>query len=338
MPVVARPTSVACAPWTTVHGRVATAPACSDRASRMRWNGACSIIGVVRATLHPVLLGLAVLAACDRGLDDELEEIVANRSAQAVSAKTNLTLLAEKFAGEPELAGMTVDEARARAVELVENELRQLAFVGCERELVADPMLGTIDAAVVDCRIGVLRIDGQMHAQVEIETASCDTGACPSAVVWTLEEFDLEIGTGDARPHLSGTVVLRDPVDAALPMSWETGDDFVLDNRLGSFATRSTASWRITEDRCVENMQLEARLDRLDATQDDPDADLEPQVGQIVVSAQDVARCPGKCATSGEVRLAFGRGRVLEWDFAGQIVDVLAPGGHTFTTTLVCNE
>jgi hypothetical protein len=38
------------------------------------------------------------------------------------------------------------------------------------------------------------------------------------------------------------------------------------------------------------------------------------------------------------VRLAFGRGRVLEWDFAGQMVDVIVPGGRKFTTTLVCNE
>jgi hypothetical protein len=290
------------------------------------------------ARLGVLLAGFVGCDARDGDDDDAIGRVAAVRSAEAVAAKSNLALLAEKFAGAPGLADMTVDEARATAVALLEDRLRNLSLVDCERELMSDPMLGTVDAAVVDCRLGVLHIDGEMHAQVEIETAPCDAGECPSAVVWTLDDFDLQIGTSAFRPRLSGTVVLRDPVDAALPMSWSTGEDFVLENRLGTFSTRSTASWHVADDRCVEGLQLEARLDRLDDATDDPDADLEPQVGQIVVSATGVDRCPAKCATAGTVRLAFGRGRVLEWDFAGQELDVRVPGGHHFTATLVCDE
>lgn len=325
-------------PWTTVHGAARVPARGNDCADGRRWNGACTIMGAVPRANASLLLALLAALGCDPRVDDEVEEVVANRSAEAVAAKTNLALLAEKFAGAPELAGMTVQDAREAAVALLAMRLGNLAFVDCDPQLETDPVAGTVDAAVVGCRLGLLRLDGEMHAQVAIETAPCDTGECPSALVWTLDDFDLEIGTATVRPHLSGTVVLRHPLDPSLPMSWSTGADFVLENRFGTFATRSTASWRVTDDRCVEDMQLEARLDRLDATDDDPDADLEPQVGQIVVSAQDVERCPGKCATSGEVRLAFGRGHVLEWDFAGQFVDVLVPGGRRFTTKLVCNE
>lgn len=326
-------------PWTRVHGGSGATASSKDCAAARRWNGACTMLDVVRRSMSRLLVVALAFAGCDLQPEgDEVPRIAATRSADAVAAKTNFALVAERFAGSPELATMTAAEAREAAVALLVMRLGNLAFVNCDPQLQADPVAGTIDAAVSGCSLGPLRVDGEMHAQVSIETAPCDTGECPSAVVWTLSPFELEIGTADVRPHLSGTVVLRDPLDEALPMSWSTGDDFVLGTRFGTFQARSEASWWVTTDRCVEGMQLEARLDRLDDMADDPDADLEPLVGQIVVSAQDVARCPGKCATTGAVRLAFGRGRVLAWDYAGQTIDVAIPGGHEFTATLVCNE
>jgi hypothetical protein len=333
------PVTVHLGPWTTVQGGAPEAALGMDCAGPRRWNAACTMIRIVpRSVARPLVLALA-LAGCEAlEPSDDVPRLAATRSAEAVAAKTNFALVAERFAGDPLLATMTVDDAREAAVALLAMRLGSLAFVNCDPQLETDPVAGTVDASVVGCNLGLLRVDGEMHAQVTIETAPCDTGECPSAVVWTLSPFELEIGTANVRPHLSGTVVIRDPLDPALPMRWSTQDDFVLENRFGAFQTRSEASWWVTDDRCVEGMQLEARLDRVDAMDDDPDADLEPKVGQIVVSAQDVARCPGKCATDGAVRLAFGRGRVLEWDFDGQTIDVALPGGHEFTATLVCNE
>ncbi len=292
----------------------------------------------MRSAFVTALLGLGLLAGCDLSrTDGDLELAVATRSTEAVSAKTNLVLLAERFSGEPELAGMTEDAARARALELLASRLANLALLGCDPQLVTDPVASTLDTTIEGCRIGLLRIDGEMHARVAIELAACDTGMCPTAVVWTLDDFDLEIGAGVFRPRLSGSVTLRDPVDASLPMTWSTGEDFVIETRVGAFATRSTASWAVLDNRCVQGMQLEARLDRL-VDDDDADADLDAEVGTIVLSAQEVDRCPGKCPTSGLVRLSFGRGRLLAWDYAGETLDVVAPGGLHFTTSLVCDE
>lgn len=286
-------------------------------------------------------LALAAGLGCDleSAAEQALVETVATRSAEAVAAKANLALMVEVFAGEPALAAMTVLQARARAVELLGNRLRGLNLVGCEASLMTDELAGTVDATVDGCRIGLLHLDGEMHAEVEIETAPCDGGECPTAVVWTLAPFDLTLGAGNLfRPRLAGTVTLRDPVDVDGPMSWSTGDDFVIENRLGTFATRSSASWRTTDDDCVVGLQLEARLDRQAGSDDDPDADVDPKVGTIAFFAQGVDRCPGKCPSAGLVRASFGRGRVLEWDYDGRELDVVAPGGRHFTATLFCSE
>lgn len=291
-----------------------------------------------------LVLALAVALAvvgCDVDGDDadevELVDLVATRSADAVSAKANLARLGEVFAGEAALATMTEAEARARAVELLELRLRGLELADCDPVVVADPVAGTIAAELADCRVGLLRMDGEMQATVAIELSPCDAGECPSAVTWTLQPLDLQIGAGLFRPRLRGTVTLHDPVDAAQPMSWSTGDDFVLENRLGTFATRSTASWRMDAARCVVGMQLEARLDRIPAD-GARETRIDRDIGTIVVSAQGVDRCPARCPTAGSVQLAFGRGRVLGWTYADEELDVLAPGGAHFAASLDCTE
>lgn len=287
-------------------------------------------------------LGLVLaLVGCDPGDDDgddlALVDVVATRSADAVSAKANLARLGEVFAGEAALATMTEAEARARAVELLELRLRGLELADCDPVVVADPVAGTIEAELADCRVGLLRMDGELQATVAIELSPCAGGSCPSAIAWTLQPLDLEIGAGLFRPRLRGTVTLHDPVDPTLPTSWSTGDDFVLENRLGTFATRSTASWRIDAERCVVGMQLEARLDRIPAD-DARETRIDREAGTIVVSAQGVDRCPARCPTAGEVQLAFGRGRVLAWTYAGDELDVIAPGGAHFAASLDCTE
>lgn len=286
-----------------------------------------------------VLVGMLVLAACDleERIDDAIEETVVTRSAGAVSTKTNFALVSEVFSGEPALALLDVAEARARAVELLDQRLRSLNVVDCQPSLVSDPVAGTVDAEVDGCRVGLVHLDGELHAEVEIETAPCDAGECPSAVVWRLDDAsDISIGAKLVRPRLRGSVTFRDPVDAALPMTWETGPDFVLDNIFGSFATRSSASWHVDDSRCVHDMQLEARLVRVDA-EGEKDED-ERRVGTIVVAADGLDRCPAKCPTDGSVLLSFGGGRVLQWDYEGRDVEVFAPRGRRFAAELDCLE
>jgi hypothetical protein len=282
-----------------------------------------------------VVLGLAAsMLACDLEptTADEVEEEVVTRSAHAVSTKTNFALVGEVFAGEPAIAALDVDAARARAVELLAQRLRALEVVDCKPTLVADPVAGTVDAEVAGCRVGLLYLDGELHAEVEIETIPCDRGACPSAVVWRLDDaLDLTLGAAFARPRLRGSVTFRDPVDASLPATWDTGPDFVVEYFFGAFSTRSHASWHVDEGRCVRDMQLEAQLVRVAA-------DDEREVGTIVVAADGLARCPAKCPTDGSVLLSFATGRVLRWDYAGRELEVFAPGGRHFTAELDCSE
>jgi hypothetical protein len=332
-------------PWTGVQGPApspAGSPADARRSGRTTdWNGKCTARGSSPMRSRTLGIGLVLgLVGCDPAEDgDDLAVVdaVATRSADAVSAKANLARLAAVFAGEPELATLTEAEARARAVDLLALRLRGLELADCDPTVVADPVSGTLGADLSDCRVGLLRMDGELQASVAIERSPCAGGMCPSAVVWTLQTFDLEIGAGLFRPRLRGSVTLRDPVDPALPASWSTGDDFVIENRLGTFRTQSTASWTFDGDRCIVGMQLEARLDRVSPA-DGGDSRIDRAVGTIVVSAQGVDRCPAKCPTAGEVQLAFGRGRVLAWTYDGDELDVIAPGGEHFAASLDCTE
>ncbi|MBK8233956.1 MAG: hypothetical protein IPK74_00230 [Deltaproteobacteria bacterium] len=116
-----------------------------------------------RTRMHhpPALLALclAVASACDVA-DDAVDVAVAERSVNALSANTNLALVAERFAGEPAMAAMSVDAARTRAVELVAQRVGALALLSCDPQVTADPVAGTVHAMVADCRIGPVRLDG----------------------------------------------------------------------------------------------------------------------------------------------------------------------------------
>lgn len=299
-----------------------------------------------RTRMHhpPALLALclAVASACDVA-DDAVDVAVAERSVNALSANTNLALVAERFAGEPAMAAMSVDAARTRAVELVAQRIGALALLSCDPQVTADPLAGTVHAMVSDCRIGPVRLDGEVDGSVAIETAACGTGECPSTVVWTLDDFDLQIGANllaNRRPHFVGPVTFRDPIDAALPMSWATGEGFVIDIPFGLFDTVSHASWTFDADDCV-TMQVESRLDRqLEVGGDETSQrDRERRIGTMVVSVSELRRCPAKCPTAGHVQLAFGRGHVLAWEYDDdRTVDVTAPGGRHFETELACDE
>lgn len=289
--------------------------------------------GMARLALFALL---AIAPACDPdALDLAVERVVADRSIDAVSAKTNMALVAERFSGEAAMADMTVAQARARAVELLRLRLEALNLIDCRTTVMADGDAGTLHALSDRCRIGLIGLDGELDARVEIETAPCARGECPSAVVWTLDQFDLEIGPDLARrPHFSGPVTLRDPVDPSLPMSWTTGEDFTIENRFGVFDSISHASWTVDADDCV-TMQLESRLQRLDGDADD---DNDREIGTLVLSVAGLQRCPATCPTAGDVQLAFGRGAVLQWSYGGRTVEVQGPRGLHLRKTLACAQ
>jgi hypothetical protein len=305
------------------------------------WNEACTPSPAMRSKLRYCALSLAIVGAfaCDPGDDgDEVELAVADRSANAVTNKTNLALLAEFFAADPVLSGTTVEQARAGAVALLVARLDVINFKECTPQVTSDSVAGRVTASFTGCRVGLLAVEGDAEATVQIETTPCARGECPSAVVWTLPDFDVVVGpAGVSRPQFNGVIVLRDPIQAAgepeLPMSWTTEPGFTITNRLGVFETISHASWTVDAQRCVQ-MQLEARIERVDT-----DDAIDRHIRTIVVSVDGLRRCPAHCPERGRVRIAFGRGALLEWSYdEGGEVEVDAPRGRRFAQTLACRE
>jgi hypothetical protein len=293
----------------------------------------------VRRSFSLAALALAA-GACDL-LQDDIEEIVADRTGHMVVANTNIAFTSEFFEYEPQLAVVDAVDARPFAIELLRQRVVGLNLA-CEPELEASE--DTLIARFVDCRIGPwLRIDGEIVARIDIEVGPglCTSNECPTAVLWTIEDFDLEIGAVDipaleVRPSLAGPVTLRDEVDETAPMSWDTGENFVVDIPLGTFEVRSHAEWTIDVDGCI-NFSVGSRLDRLQA----PD-DIDLEIGTIVFEAHDIHRCPNECPDDGRIRISFGTGSVLEWNYGGAPgkgnaeVDVVAPRGHSFARRLKC--
>lgn len=286
------------------------------------------------------LVALA-LAGCDRDEDaDVVAPIVADRTGHAIVANTNLAYVAEIFSFPPTVALEEAVDAPPRAVAALAERVLALNLQ-CTPELeIGDDTLVTRFGE--DCRAGWLKVTGEIAATVRIESGAgpCPSGdACATAVVWTIEDFAVQLGPDLAnRPRLSGPVELRDTSDTSAPMTWTTLDGFTFENRLGMFASRSHASWTIGTDDCV-TFSVENQLDRLE----DQDADVEIEIGTIVLQAEDVHRCPAKCPDAGRLRLAFGAGKLLEWTYDGEPgdgdpeVEVIAPRGHTFAQRLQCS-
>ncbi|HWB77384.1 MAG TPA: hypothetical protein VG755_20595 [Nannocystaceae bacterium] len=290
------------------------------------------------------VLAIALAAACDRGEPEYeyrgVDVIVADRSAHAVSNNTNLAGIAELlFSADPSLQGATsIDDAKSLAVLSLVVRLGAINFKDCTPQITYDMTAGTVDAIFDGCRVGLLKVDGDSHATVEIEREACETGECPAAVLWTLHDFDVLIGPNESKPHFAGDVLLRDAIQAPgeleEPMSWQTLPGFTITNALGVFETSSHASWTVDDDRCVD-MQMESLLERID----DDDPDRERKIQTIVVGVEGLHRCPLRCPSDGRVRISFGTGALLDWTYEdGGQVEVKAPRGRTFVHQLVCAE
>ena len=307
------------------------------------WNAACTLKRPVLPRTAAVL-AIALVAACDRGEPDYeyrgVDVIVADRSAHAVSNNTNLAGIAELlFSADPSLLDATsVDDARSLAVLTLVVRLGAINFKDCTPQITYDMAAGSVDAIFDGCRVGLLKVDGDSHATVEIETEACDTGECPAAVLWTLHDFDVLIGPSESKPHFAGDVLLRDaiqpPGELEEPMSWQTLPGFTITNALGVFETSSHATWTVDDERCVD-MQMESLLER----NDDDDADPERKIQTIVVGVEGLHRCPLRCPSDGRVRISFGTGALLDWTYEdGGQVEVKAPRGRTFVHQLICAE
>jgi len=325
-------------PWTTVKGQGSGRVAVGAGS----WNTPCR--GMIRITMaRPArpshsLAALAfalALPACDRA-DDDIEMIVAERTAHSILAQTNLAFTAELFSFPPDLALEDAATARARAVELLRDRVLALPL-DCEPELEVGE--DSLVARFSECRVGLLGLEGEVEATVDIETGPgpCPSGECPTAVLWTIEDFDVQLGPElPGRPRLSGPVTLRDEADTTRPMSWTTQEGFTLENRFGTFATDSHAAWTLDADGCI-SFTLESQLDHLTRA-----SDVDVEIGTIVLQAERVHRCPAECPDAGRLRLSYGAGQLLEWNYGGtpgdadEDVEVLAPRGHRFLQKLQC--
>lgn len=310
--------------------------------ARRRWNDACTSQTPVLSRTAAVL-AIALAAACDRGEPDYeyrgVDVIVADRSAHAVSNNTNLAGIAELlFSADPSLVGSNLADARSLAVLSLVARLGAINFKDCTPQITYDMTAGSVDAVFDGCRVGLLRVDGDSHATVEIESSPCDAGECPAAVLWTLHDFDVLIGPNESKPHFAGDVLVRDAIQAEgeleEPMSWQTLPGFTITNALGVFATSSHATWTVDDDRCVD-MQMESLLERIDDDAQDP----HRRIQTIVVGVEGLHRCPLRCPSDGRVRISFGTGALLDWTYEdGGQVEVKAPRGRTFVHPLVCAE
>jgi len=288
------------------------------------------------AGLRPWLVVCSIastVAGCDR-LEDRIETLVATRTSNAVLSQTNFAFTAEVFRAPDDVDRVDVERARMQTVEaLVDRVLR--ANLHCEPEITTDGR-SVVTARFVGCRTGLLRLDGEIEARLEILTRACPEGECPGVAQWTIDDFDLELGPELANPpRLSGPIVLRDPIEPDGPMTWDTEEGFVLENALGTFDTRSHAAWSIDPQNGCIDFQLQSRLTRLER-----DGDVDVDIGEIVLQADDVHRCPGICPDRGRLRLSYGKGRLLEWDYGERTgddeVEVIAPRGHRFDHRLSC--
>lgn len=323
MPVTRRP-------WTTVEG----GPAAPRGSTTSPWNGPCTDNSPVRWWCR-ALAGCAIASAaagCDRR-DDRIEDIVARRTSSAVLSQSNLAFTFDVFRTVDDIAELDLESARMRAVDGLVGRVRG-ANLHCEPEIATDGR-SIVTARFMGCRAGLLRLEGEITARLEILARECRSGECPAMVQWTIEDFDVELGPELANPpQLSGPLVLRDPIEPDGPMTWDTADGFALENAWGVFDTRSHASWSIDAEGCMD-FELQTRLTQLER-----DESIDLEIGEIVVQADDVHRCPAVCPARGRLRLSYGRGDLLEWDYAERDdddeVDVIAPRGHQFRHRLAC--
>jgi hypothetical protein len=289
---------------------------------------------------RPLML-LATLGACDP--EPQTDDVdVALRDARAVAhgsgtldGTPRLAAFGSLFAAPPALPVADLDAVRRDTVVAVHARLAAtFAAIGCDAAVDTDGQT-RVSMTLAGCRLLLWSIDAELEAVARVETEACDAGTCAVAVVWDADITEMSTGLiGRPRSRFLGPAELRAPVDLAEPMEWRTHPGFVIETPMGlRYDTLSTASWRLDADDCVERV-LGARLS-LEEREDE----LDERIGDLVVSARELRRCPGRCPESGRVELSFGAGQVLAWTHDGSgTVRVRGPRGHELEARLPCAE
>lgn len=285
------------------------------------------------------------LAACD-GDDSSDEGDAALRDARAVAhgsgsldGAPRLVYLAGQFALPPGLDA-TDPAALLRDAVVAAHARLSFAFAALDCEAAVDTDGQTrVSLALTGCTLLLWSIDAELEAVARVETEACDTGTCAVAMLWDVDMAEVATGLRGVPPaRFSGPAELRAPVDPSARMQWRTLPGFVIDTPLGRrFDSVSTASWTIGDDDCV-NLDLGARLSLERSPGEDVDP-LDEQVGDVVVSARGLRRCPGQCPASGRVQLSFGAGQLLAWEHDGSgTIRVLGPRGRELEARLPCAQ
>lgn len=284
-------------------------------------------------TVRPGLAFAAALALAVAGCDEPEgdDEVVVEEASSAVASSLDLTTISDQFAAPGLLALIPVDLARPRMIADARSAL--LASVGnplCVQVESADTETSAFVEVVYDnCPGGLLwllEIDGSLRADLEFDTAPCATGTCPTAVRFTLSTDYFRVGSrfGHRFAEIAGSWSLFDSLVPGEATEWDS--EFEVSNHLGSsLRLASRASW-LVEGGCV-NLDFDGELE----------IDQREDLRVISASAQDVVQCRNECPNSGSVRLAYGNGRILGWDYTGAgTVQVTGPRGRSFEVALPC--
>jgi hypothetical protein len=278
-----------------------------------------------------VLAAALAIAGCMEPQDDD--DVAVGETSHALAASLDLVGITDSFEVSAALALLPVALARPRILLDVRSAL--LASVvnrTCVNvETADDGAVASVTVTYDDCPAGWLRLvelDGSLTAELQLETAPCAAGECPTAVRFTLRTGYLRIGErfGERFTEMDGEWQLYDPVPPGLPTRWESS--YGVRNHLESSSSgHSSASW-LVEGRCVTL-----------------DIDTEFEVQQranlrtVAASARGLTQCQDECPSSGTVQVAYGLGKILAWEYTGMDTAVVTgPRGQSFEVALPCGE
>lgn len=297
-----------------------------------------------RGRLATALVIASLLGACDPG--EPADDDSALQDARAVAHGTGsldgaprLVYLAGQFALPPGL-DPTDPEAVLRDAVMAAHARLSLAFaaIGCEATVDTDGQ-ARITLALSGCTLAVFTIDAELEAVARVEIEACATGTCAAAVVWDVDMAEMATAVRGRPPtRFAGPAELRLALDPAERMQWRTLPGFTLETPLGRrFDTLSTTHWRVDADDCVE-LDMGARLS-LDVRPGEALDEIDERIGDVVVSARGLRRCPEQCPLAGRVELSFGAGQVLAWEHdGGGTILVEGPRGRRLEAELPCAE
>lgn len=307
-----------------------------------------------RWRLAAAVLSTGLASACDPGAsgdpaaptmdDEQMQEVdfrAATHGAASLESTPAFVHVGNLFAYAPPLLGeidlSDIDAVRRQAVAAANARLAiTFAVLGCDAELDTDDER-RISARLQGCQLLLWELDADVEAVVsEVETQPCDAGECASRIIWEMDIGELKSGpVGLPKAGYVGPIDIEAPVDPTERMAWTTRPGFAIDTALGlRFDTLSTADWLVYNDEDCINLNMGARL-----TLDEREDELDEFIGDIVISARGVDRCPDRCAHAGEVQLSFGAGQLLRWTHdGGQTLTVQGPRGREVEITPPCAE